>query len=66
MDQRNNAALIELSKTWELDGDWMKCRVCKAVLIASLDGEPMRHKTDDCKNSAHVHPWAELRSAIAN
>jgi hypothetical protein len=64
MDQRNNAALLELSKVWQLDGDWMKCRACKAVLIASRDGEPLRHKSTGCRNSARTHPWAELRDAI--
>jgi hypothetical protein len=64
VDQRNNTALIELSKVWQIDGDWMKCRACKAVLIASRDGEPMRHKSDDCRNRKHVHPWADLRNAI--
>jgi hypothetical protein len=64
MDARNNTALLLLSKVWLLDGDWMKCRACKQVLIASLDGEPMRHKTG-CKHAAHVHPWTDLRNAIA-
>jgi hypothetical protein len=65
MDARNNTALLALSKIWKLDGDWMQCRACKAVLIASRDGEPMIHK-DRCKHAAHEHPWADLRNAIAN
>lgn len=66
MDQRNNLALLKLSKVWQLDGDWMKCRACGLALIASRDGEPMRHHADGCKNEAHVHPWADLRNALAN
>jgi hypothetical protein len=65
MNQRNNMALLKLSKVWELDGDWMKCRACKAALIASRDGEPLRHKSADCRHSAHVHPWSDLRKALA-
>jgi hypothetical protein len=64
MDRANNTALLTLSKVWLLDGDWMKCRACKQVLIASLDGEPLHHKTG-CKHAAHAHPWAELRSAMS-
>jgi hypothetical protein len=64
MDQRNNTVLLVLSKIWQLDGDWMKCRTCKAVLIASRDGEPMQHKVG-CKHAAHSHPWADLRNAMA-
>lgn len=65
LDKANNAALLELSKVWQLDGDWMKCRACDRPLIASRDGEPLSHRAG-CKNSAHVHPWAELRSALAS
>lgn len=64
MDKRNNAALLALSEVWQLDGDWMKCRACGCALVASRDGEPMRHHADGCRNSKHVHPWAELRSAM--
>lgn len=63
MNHANNLALIEVSKVWEIDGDWMRCRACRAVLIASRDGEPLRHKTE-CKNAAHVHPWSDLRKAM--
>jgi hypothetical protein len=65
LDQTSNAALLTLSKVWQLDGDWMKCRACDRPLIASRDGEPLSHRAG-CKNSAHVHPWAELRSALAS
>lgn len=63
MNHANNLALIEVSKVWEIDGDWMRCRACRAVLIASRDGEPLRHKPE-CKNAAHVHPWSDLRKAM--
>jgi hypothetical protein len=65
MNRSNNDALLRLSKVWQLDGDWMKCRACGAVMIASRDGEPLRHLRDDCKHVDQVHPWADLRNAIA-
>ena len=64
MDATNNKALIELARVWTLDGDWMKCRGCGLALVASRDGEPMRHHADGCRHSARVHPWAELREAL--
>lgn len=66
MNHSNNRSLIELSKVWLVDGDWMRCRGCGAVLIASRDGEPLRHKADDCRHVAHVHPWRDLRNAMAD
>ena len=66
MDKTNNAALIKLAAVWRWDGDWMVCRGCSAVLIASRDGEPLRHKSGDCKHGAHVHPWTDLRNALSN
>lgn len=65
MDAQNNLALKEVSAVWLLDGDWMKCRACKMPLVASRDGEPLRHK-DGCKHHQRVHPWAELRAALAD
>ena len=64
MDIKNNAALLELSKVWRLDGDWMTCRGCNCSLIASRDGEPMKHHADGCQYADHVHPWRELRIAL--
>ncbi len=64
MDARNNTALLELSKVWELDGDWMKCRSCGRSLVASRDGEPLHHQPEGCRNSKHVHPWSDLRAAM--
>lgn len=65
LGQVNNAALLDLSKVWQLDGDWMTCRSCNRSLIASRDGEPFIHRAD-CQNSAHLHPWPELRNALAS
>jgi len=64
MDNSNNVALLALSKIWKLDGDWMQCRGCGAALVASRDGEAMRHNRDKCRFIKHVHPWADLRSAL--
>lgn len=63
MDATNNKALIELSRVWLLDGDWMKCRKCRRALVASRDGELLLH-TNGCKYGDRVHPWAELREAL--
>lgn len=64
MNVANNTALIELSKVWVLDGDLLKCRACKKRLVASRDGEPLRHE-DGCKYYHRVHPWQDLRNAMA-
>jgi hypothetical protein len=65
MEQRNNVALLELAKIWILDGDLMKCRACGLALVASRDGEPMRHHADGCRHREHEHPWRDLRNAMA-
>lgn len=64
MDRTNNAALLELSTIWKLTGDWMQCRGCGAALVASRDGEALRHDHAACRFIKHVHPWADLRSAL--
>ena len=63
MNLENNRALLALSRVWILDGDLMVCRGCGAGLVASRDGEPMRHR-GSCLNSAFVYPWSDLRKAI--
>lgn len=63
MDSLNNAELLDLSRVWELDGDLMRCRVCKRSLVASRDGEEMRHRPG-CKNEHILHPWRALRAAL--
>jgi hypothetical protein len=63
MDMTNDQDLRSMSRVWNLDGDLMTCRVCKRSLIASRDGEELNHASG-CKNAAHGHPWADLRSAL--
>lgn len=65
MNQHANETLRLLSTVWVWDGDWMKCRKCKKALVASRDGEELVHARG-CRNSGHVHPWADLRRAIQN
>lgn len=62
-DISQNAVLMALSKVWQWDGDLMRCRSCQRPLIASRDGEELRHKSG-CPNEALTHPWSDLRSAI--
>lgn len=63
MDVSNDQDLRSTFSVWELDADLMRCRVCKRALIASRDGEAFKHASG-CKNSAHEHPWADLRAAL--
>ena len=63
MDRESNAALLSLSRKWKLQGDWMVCRECGRVLVASRDGEALIHKSG-CKNQNFQHPWTDLRSIL--
>jgi hypothetical protein len=60
VDRECNDLLTALWKFWEWEADWMTCKACKRHLIASRDGEPLRH-ADGCKNSSLLHPWQSLR-----
>lgn len=63
MDATNNNKLMRLAEVWVLDGDLMRCRECGRALIASRDGQPLRHKMD-CSRSSEEHPWQLLRDAL--
>lgn len=63
MTRDNNEALTALFKLWAWEADWMTCKACKRPLIASRDGEPLRHE-QGCENAEHKHPWADLRTAM--
>ncbi len=63
MNIENNKRLLSLASVWHIDGDLMECRQCKRQLVASRDGEPMRHK-DGCRHADQRDPWLELRNAL--
>lgn len=63
MTPGQNRSLIALNKIWEWNGDWMKCRDCGRALVASRDGEALRHRPG-CSNSTHNHPWSDLRHIL--
>lgn len=60
----NNSRLMAWSRTWELDGDLIRCRYCNTALIASRDGEELRHR-DGCVNASGTHPWHDLRQCLS-
>jgi len=63
MTATDNKLLIALATVWKWDGDLMACRSCRAALVASRDGEELRHRPG-CKHIERKHPWAELREII--
>lgn len=63
METKHDKALRTLANTWELDGDLMRCRECGRALIASRDGEKMRHRSG-CKRAKRGDPWQELRRIL--
>jgi hypothetical protein len=64
MQTNANAQLRDMAEAWEVDGDLMRCRECRRALIASRDGEPLRHVVN-CDFAGREHPWKELRAIIA-
>jgi hypothetical protein len=64
MTSDDNDALLAFARVWTLDGDWMTCKGCMRNLIASRDGEELRHR-NGCKYTDEKHPWARLRAIIA-
>ena len=65
MNEGNNLALMALGAVFVLDGDLMRCRSCGRSLIASRDGEELRHAAS-CKHIRRTHPWKLLRAAISD
>lgn len=64
LSKANDLALMHLARLWVWDGDLMRCRACNRAMVASRDGEEMRHAAG-CRNSGHLHPWSDLRNAIS-
>lgn len=69
-----NGKLCSFSMRWELDGDYMRCRICWRAQLTSYARYPFPHD-DGCKAAqAHeAHPWiafvqllAPLSQAVGN
>lgn len=56
-----NGKLCSFSMRWELDGDYMRCRLCQRPQLTSYARHPFPH-VDGCKGAqAHeAHPWVTL------
>ncbi len=56
-----NGKLCSFSMRWELDGDYMRCRICQRPQLTSYGRYPFPH-LDGCKGAlAHeAHPWITL------
>ncbi|HHA2913522.1 TPA: hypothetical protein ACOD97_000894 [Stenotrophomonas maltophilia] len=56
-----NGKLCSFSMRWELDGDYMRCRICQRPQLTSYARHPFPH-LDGCKGAlAHeAHPWITL------
>ncbi len=69
-----NGKLCSFSMRWELDGDYMRCRICQRPQLTSYARYPFPH-FNGCKGAkAHeAHPWvtfvqlmAPLSQAVCN
>ncbi|MDT3556326.1 hypothetical protein ROV95_09335 [Stenotrophomonas maltophilia group sp. msm1] len=69
-----NGELCAFSSRWELDGDYMRCRICQRPQLTSYARYPFPH-VDGCKGaqSHEAHPWitfvqllAPLSQAVGN
>lgn len=61
-----NGKLCSFSMRWELDGDYMRCRICQRPQLTSYARYPFPH-VDGCKGAqAHeVHPWITFVQLLA-
>ncbi len=69
-----NGKLCSFSMRWELDGDYMRCRICRRPQLTSYARYPFPHD-DGCKAAQvhEAHPWiafvqllAPLSQAVGN
>lgn len=63
MNEMHNKALMDFSRVWQIDGDLIRCCECGRALIASRDGEDLRHRSG-CRYAKRTSPWKELRTII--
>ena len=77
--RESNDKLCDFGRRWRLDGDYLRCVGCARAegkrpnaatcqvgrpMLASCDGQPFKH-ADGCKQATELHPWAELRTLLA-
>lgn len=56
-----NGKLSSFSMRWELDGDYMRCRICQRPQLTSYARYPFPHVAG-CKGGQgrEAHPWITL------
>ena len=61
-----NGKLCSVSMRWELDGDYMRCRICQRPQLTSYARYPFPHVAG-CKGAkAHeAHPWVTFVQLMA-
>ncbi|WP_419965218.1 hypothetical protein [Stenotrophomonas geniculata] len=61
-----NGKLCSFSMRWELDGDYMRCRICQRPQLTSYARYSFPHD-DGCKGAQHheAHPWITLVQLLA-
>ncbi len=61
-----NGKLCSSSMRWELDGDYMRCRVCQRPQLTSFARYPFPHD-DGCKGAQghEPHPWITFVRLLA-
>lgn len=63
--RRLDGRLIEHARLWELDGDLIRCRVCKRGHLASKAGEVFVHAVDcPARSDFARYPWRELAAIL--
>jgi len=56
-----NGSLCKFGMNWLLDGDYLRCRVCKRPQIASCAHLDFPHASDcKCADDVENHPWLTL------
>ncbi|WP_439426426.1 hypothetical protein [Stenotrophomonas sp. T8] len=61
-----NGKLCSFSMRWELDGDYIRCRICQRPQLTSYAHYPFPH-VDGCKGAqAHeANPWITFVQLLA-
>ncbi|MCU1201988.1 hypothetical protein [Stenotrophomonas maltophilia] len=60
-----NGKLCSFSMRWELDGDYMRCRICHRPQLTSYARHPFPH-ADGCEGARNheAHPWITLAQLL--
>ncbi|NPD67258.1 hypothetical protein HN018_06685 [Lichenicola cladoniae] len=56
--------LIKFGTRWELDGDYLRCRICRRPQIVSRVMEDFQHASGCAGSGAESNPWKTLASPI--